>query len=258
MAGDRLLGKVALVTAGGSGMGRRSCVRMAQEGAHVIVTDIDGVGARGVADEIGAAGGTAEAIRLDVQDLDEVRAVADRVTAEHAALHVLFNHAGIPGPPGLDFTPEQWSRTMDVNVRGAVFLTGHLVPALRAAQGASIIYTSSAAGLVGSQFSPLYSLVKGGLINYTRAVALNLAPDGIRANAICPGSTDTPMLPGFFAGAPGDDDVEARKEALFSAIPLRRLGTPDDVAEAAVFLASDASSYITGVALPVDGGYTAR
>jgi NAD(P)-dependent dehydrogenase (short-subunit alcohol dehydrogenase family) len=258
MAGDRLIGKVALVTAGGSGMGRRSCIRMAEEGAHVIVTDLDGAAATAVAGEISGAGGAGEPIRLDIRDLDELRAVADRVTAEHGALHVLFNHAGMPGPPGLEITPEQWSRTVDVNVRGAFFLTSYLLGALRAAQRASIIYTSSGAGLVGSQFSPLYSLVKGGLVNFTRAVALNLAADGIRANAICPGSTDTPMLPGFFAGAPGDDDVDARKEALFASIPLRRLGTPDDVAEAAVFLASDASSYITGVALPVDGGYTAR
>jgi NAD(P)-dependent dehydrogenase (short-subunit alcohol dehydrogenase family) len=258
MAAIRLDGKVALVTAGGSGMGRRSCVRLAEEGAHVVVTDLDAGAARATAEEIAAAGGSAQGVGLDVGDLDAVRAVAEDVTAEHGAVHVLFNHAGIPGPPGLEITLEQWTRTIDVNVRGAVFLTSHLLGALRAAGGASIIFTSSAAGLVGSQFSPLYSLVKGGLINFTRALALNLAGDGIRANAICPGSTDTPMLPGFFSGAPGDLDVEARKEALFAAIPLRRLGTPDDVAEAVVFLASDASSYITGVALPVDGGYTAR
>ena len=256
MAADVLAGKVALVTAGGSGMGQRSCVRMAEEGANVIVTDLDLAAAQSTVDEITTAGGQAQAIKLDVQDLDAVKAVADRVTADHGALHVLFNHAGIPGPPGMEITPEVWARTVDINMRGAVFLTSYLVGALRAAQGASIIYTSSAAGLVGSQFSPVYSLVKGGLINYTRAVALNLAADGIRANAICPGATDTPMLPGFFAGGAGDDD--ARTQAAVGLIPLGRLGTPGDVAEAAVFLASDASSFITGVALPVDGGYTAR
>jgi NAD(P)-dependent dehydrogenase (short-subunit alcohol dehydrogenase family) len=257
MTGSRLAGKVAVVTAGGSGMGRCSCLRMAQEGARVVVTDLDRAAAEAVAGEITAAGGRAWAIKLDVEDLDEVQAVAEGLRDEHPAVHVLFNHAGIPGPPGLEITAEQWSRTIDVNIRGAFFLTGHLLPSLRAAGAASIIYTSSAAGLVGSQFSPLYSLVKGGLINYTRAVALHLAGDGIRANAICPGATDTPMLPSFFPGTAGDDP-QARKEALFASIPMRRLGTAEDVAEAVVFLASDESSYITGVALPVDGGYTAR
>jgi NAD(P)-dependent dehydrogenase (short-subunit alcohol dehydrogenase family) len=182
--------------------------------------------------------------------------MAEHLTATHGKLHVLFNHAGMPGPPGLEFTLEQWTRTVDVNLRGSVFLTSYLLGALRAASGASIIFTSSAAGLVGSQFSPLYSLVKGGLVNFTRAVALSVAADNIRANAICPGSTDTPMLPSFFAGA--DGDAAALAEAARSLIPLGRLGRPDDVAETAVFLASDASSFITGVALPVDGGYTAR
>jgi NAD(P)-dependent dehydrogenase (short-subunit alcohol dehydrogenase family) len=251
-----LRGKIALVTAGGSGMGQRSCERMAQEGAHVIVTDLDERAANDTADRITARAGSAEAHQLDVIDIDGLRAVADRVVATHGKLDVLFNHAGMAGPPGLEITLEQWTQAVDVNLRGSVFLTSYLLEALRAASGASIIYTSSAAGLVGSQFSPIYSLVKGGLVNYTRAVALSVAADRIRANAICPGSTDTPMLPSFFAGA--DGDAEALKEAAKSLIPLGRLGRPEDVAEAAVFLASDASSFITGVALPVDGGYTAR
>jgi NAD(P)-dependent dehydrogenase (short-subunit alcohol dehydrogenase family) len=258
VAADILKDKIALVTAAGSGMGQRSCVRMAEEGAHVIVTDLDEPSAKATADEIKAAGGSAQAFKLDVQDLDELRAVADQVTAEHGALHVLFNHAGLAGPPGLEITPDEWTRTVDVNIRGAFFLTSYLLGALRAAHGASIIYTSSVVGLVGSQFSPLYSMVKGGLIAFTRAAALNLAGDQIRANTICPGPTDTPSLPSFFAPAPGETGIEQRKEAIFSAIPARRLGTPSDVAEAAVFLASDMSSYITGIALPVDGGYSAR
>jgi NAD(P)-dependent dehydrogenase (short-subunit alcohol dehydrogenase family) len=256
MPTDVLDGKIALVTAGGSGMGRESCVRMAAEGAHVIVTDLDEAAAHSTAEAIMAVGGGAEAIRLDVSDLTEAAAVADRIFSRHGKLDVLFNHAGLPGPAGLEITLEQWDRTVNVNVRGAFFLTSYLLPALRAAGAASIIYTASAAGLVGSQFSPLYSLVKGGLVNFTRAAALGLAKDGIRANAICPGSTDTPMLPDFFAGASAsDEDLKAAAVAL---IPAGRLGTPRDVAEAVVFLASDASSFITGVALAIDGGYTAR
>src|SRR5690242_13400005 len=130
--------KIALVTAGGSGMGRRSCVRFAEEGAHVIVTDLDPAAAQATADEITASGGSAQAAGLDVQDLDALRAVANRVTTEHGALHVLFNHAGMPGPPGIEITLEQWTRTVDVNMRGAVFLTSYALEALRAARGAAI------------------------------------------------------------------------------------------------------------------------
>jgi NAD(P)-dependent dehydrogenase (short-subunit alcohol dehydrogenase family) len=256
MPANVLDGKIALVTAGGSGMGRESCLRMAAEGAHVVVTDLDATAACLTAETITAAGGAAEAIRLDVGDLAELATVAARVSARHGRLHVLFNHAGVPGPGGFEISIEQWERTVNVNVRGAFFLTSYLLPSLRAAGAASVIYTASAAGLVGSQFSPLYSLVKGGLVNFTRAAALNLAKDGIRANAICPGSTDTPMLPNFFVGASGsDEDLKAAAVAL---IPAGRLGTPRDIAEAVVFLASDASSFITGVALAIDGGYTAR
>jgi NAD(P)-dependent dehydrogenase (short-subunit alcohol dehydrogenase family) len=233
-------------------------MRMAEERAHVVVTDLDGGAARGTAEQIIAAGGSAEAFTLDVQDLDALRAIADRVTAEHGAVHILFNHAGMPGPPGLDITPEQWTQTLDVNARGAFFLTSYLLDALRAAEGASLIFTSSVVGLVGSQFSPLYSLVKGGLLALVRALALSLACDRIRANAICPGPTETPMLPRFLSAGEGEEVVEGRRRALVAAIPAGRIATPGDVAEAAVFLASDASSYITGVALPVDGGFTAR
>jgi NAD(P)-dependent dehydrogenase (short-subunit alcohol dehydrogenase family) len=251
-------GRVAVITAAGSGMGRAAAQRFAQEGATVVVTDIDLGAARGTVDAIQQAGGKAEAMAADVGDLDELRKVAAAVTNEFGAVHVLFNHAGIPGPAGVgEVTPEQWARLVDLNMRGGFFLTQYLLGALRSANGASVIFTSSAAGLVGSQFSPLYSMTKGGLVSLVKGLALNLAADNIRVNAVCPGSTDTPMLPSFFSGGPGED-VEAKKRAQWASIPLGRLGTPQDVAEAALFLAAPAAGYVTGVALAVDGGYTAK
>jgi NAD(P)-dependent dehydrogenase (short-subunit alcohol dehydrogenase family) len=258
MDAELLSGKVAVVTAGGSGMGRRACLRLAEAGAHVVVTDLEAAAAEDVAAEIATAGSSAEAYPADVTDLDQLRLLADRVRRTHGAVHILFNHAGLPGPPGLDITPEQWTRTVDVNARGAFFMTSFFLEALRAADGASVIFTSSVVGVVGSQFSPLYSLVKGGLVALVRALALNLAPDKIRANAICPGPTETPMLPQFLGAGESDEVVELRKQAILAGIPAGRLATADDIAETVVFLASDAASYITGVSLPVDGGFTAR
>jgi NAD(P)-dependent dehydrogenase (short-subunit alcohol dehydrogenase family) len=251
-------GRVAVITAAGSGMGRAAAQRFAQEGATLVVTDIDIDAARGTEDLIQQDGGKAVAMVADVGDLDGLRNVADAVTTEFGAVHVLFNHAGIPGPPGIgEVTPEQWARVVDLNMRGGFFLTQYLLDGLRAASGASVVFTSSAAGLVGSQFSPLYSMVKGGLVSLVKGLALSLAADDIRVNAVCPGSTDTPMLPSFYAGGT-DEDIEAKKRAAWASIPLGRLGAPQDVAEAALFLAAPTSGYITGVALPVDGGYTAK
>jgi NAD(P)-dependent dehydrogenase (short-subunit alcohol dehydrogenase family) len=251
-------GRAAVITAAGSGMGRAAARRFAQEGATVVVTDIDIEAARGTAAAIQQDGGKAEPMAADVGDLDELEKVASAVTTEFGAVHVLFNHAGIPGPPGIgEVTPQQWARLVDLNMRGGFFLTQYLLGALRAAGDASVIFTSSAAGLVGSQFSPLYSMSKGGLVSLVKGLALSLAADNIRVNAVCPGSTDTPMLPGFFSGGPGED-IEAKKRTQWANIPLGRLGTPQDVADAALFLAAPTAAYITGVALPVDGGYTAK
>ena len=249
--------KVALITAAGSGMGRRSAVRMAEEGATVIVTDLSLEAAQGTVDEITGAGGSAVARQLDVGDLDALKATSEEVARDYGVLDVLFNHAGLPGPPGLEIAPEVWTRCIDINMRSGFFLTSYLLAPLRASKGASILFTSSGAGLVGSAFSPLYSLTKGGIVAFVRALALNLAPDGIRANAICPGATDTPMLPGFFDGS-DPEEVEQKKLALFASVPLGRLATPGDIAETAVFLASDRAAFITGVSLAVDGGFTAR
>jgi NAD(P)-dependent dehydrogenase (short-subunit alcohol dehydrogenase family) len=258
----RLEGRIALITAAGSGMGRASAERFAEEGAHVVVADLDGDAAAEAVEAITRAGGSASAVTCDVRDLDALRALADHVEREHGILHVLFNHAGIPGSAGgdsgVDLELEEWERVLDINVRSAFFLTSYTLPLLRkAGDKASIIFTSSTSGIVGSPSSPIYSLSKGGIVLLMKSLAVKLGPAGIRSNAICPAMIETPMLSEFF-GRDAGADISDLKSAFQSAVPLARSAHPREVASVAAFLASDDASWVTGVALPVDGGFLAR
>jgi NAD(P)-dependent dehydrogenase (short-subunit alcohol dehydrogenase family) len=239
-------------------MGRAAAIRFAEEGAHVLVADIDEEAAAQTVKLLEVAGGSGEALVIDVADKTSIdRAVAE-VSERIGVLHVLFNHAGIPGPPSVEVTEEAWQRIVDVNMKGGFFLTAACLPLLRKAEGrASIIFTASTAGLAGSTSSPLYSLTKGGVVMLAKALALQLASESIRVNSICPGPVLTPMLPEFFERERGSnaDDLVAR---LASGVPMGRAARPEEIANAALFLACDESSYVTGVALPVDGGYLAR
>jgi NAD(P)-dependent dehydrogenase (short-subunit alcohol dehydrogenase family) len=171
---------------------------------------------------------------------------------------VLYNHAGIPGAAGVDIPEKDWDLATDINLKGPFYVTEKAIPLLRRSEGkGSIIFTASVSGLVGSPFSTLYSMHKGGVVLLMRSLALMLAPDGIRCNAICPGPVDTPMLPQFFGREPGAD-VADLMQGFMNAVPMGRPAQPDEIAGAALFLASDDSSFVTGVALPVDGGYVAR
>jgi NAD(P)-dependent dehydrogenase (short-subunit alcohol dehydrogenase family) len=251
-----LAGKTALVTAGASGMGRASAELFAREGAHVVVVDVAEAAAKETVEGILAAGGAATAAVVDVRDLEALKALAAQVTRDHGALHVLHNNVGIPGAATLDITPEEWDAALEINARAGFFLTGYLTDALKAAGGASVIFTSSTSGLVGSPFSPLYSFTKGGLIALVRSMALAFAADGIRVNAIAPGTVETPGLPAFFRASP--EETQRRKAAFVATIPMGRAAQPEEIAKVALFLASDLSSYVTGTTLPVDGGLTAK
>jgi NAD(P)-dependent dehydrogenase (short-subunit alcohol dehydrogenase family) len=157
----------------------------------------------------------------------------------------------------MDITQEEWDTALEINARASFFLSGYLTPALKAAKGASVIFTSSASGLVGSPFSPLYSFTKGGVIALVRSMALALAADDVRVNAVAPGSVETPGLKGFFR-TDDEAEIQARKIAYQSQIPLGRVSQPEEIANVVLFLASDMASYITGVTIPVDGGITAK
>lgn len=253
---DALAGKTALITGAGSGMGRASALAFAAAGARVLVVDRDGEAARAVADEANrTAAASAAPVVLDVTDLAAIEETFRRLAGEVERIDVLFNHAGSVCAPGIDIDESDWDAAAALNLRAPVFITKAALPLLaRGERGASLIYTASIAGLVASPMSPLYAAMKGGVVQYARSVAFALGPEGIRANVICPGPTETPMLAKFFGGA---DSAPQALEGFLQRVPLRRPGKPREVADLALFLASDASSYLSGVAIPIDGGYVA-
>ncbi|HUG36849.1 MAG TPA: SDR family oxidoreductase [Candidatus Limnocylindrales bacterium] len=255
----RLEGKLALITAAASGIGHAAAVLFAREGATVAVADIDRGRLGDTVNEITKAGGRAHGIACDLtRDADSRRIVKDAVAAL-GGLDIVWNNVGHPGPGRVEgINMDDFDTALSLNLRSVLVTTTEAIPALRARGGGSIIFTSSIAGIYGSPFSPVYSAAKFGVTGLTKSLSIRLAADNIRVNCVCPAPIDTPMLD-LFMGRP---DVEANKAEnlarMKQVIPMGRVGTPMEVAQAGLFLASDDASYITGVSLPVDGGYTAR
>jgi NAD(P)-dependent dehydrogenase (short-subunit alcohol dehydrogenase family) len=254
----RLEGRVAAVVGGGSGMGRAVSLRLAEEGAHTYVADLSAEAANMVADEVGAAGGTATGYALDATDTGALRAFFGGIEAGHGRLHVLHNQVGMPGAGGIDVSEDDFQRAIDVNVKSAFYVATLGYDLVKKAEGkGSITMTASTAALIGSPFSPLYSLTKGALTAFARALALVGGPDGVRVNVVCPGPVDTPMLPTFFGRDPGAD-VADLMDGFISLIPLGRPATPAEIAGVVAFLSSDDAGFVTGATIPVDGGQTAK
>ncbi|HEY8493482.1 MAG TPA: glucose 1-dehydrogenase [Myxococcota bacterium] len=253
MGEPRLAGKVALITGGGSGIGREAVLLFAREGAKVVVADLDGAAARRTADEVRAAGGEAEPVACDVARSDDVRAAVETAERRFGALHVLFNNAGIfPADDGspVDTPEETFDRVMAVNAKGVFLGCKHGIPALLRAGGGTIVNTASFVAVMGAATSQVaYTASKGAVLAMTREIAIEYARRGIRANALCPGPVDTPLLAQLLA------DPAARQRRLVH-IPMGRLARAEEVARAALFLASDESSYVNGATFLVDGGIT--
>ena len=250
--------RIAAVVGGGSGMGRAISHRLGSEGAHVYVADLGQQAAEEVAKEIADEGGQATAVHVDATDTDSLKALFARIESEHGVLHALHAQVGMPGPSGTEVDADEWEKNIDVNVKSAYYTCTLGLDLLRNAGGhGSITMTSSTSALVGSPFSPIYSLTKGALVPFCRSLALLGAPDGIRANVVCPGTVHTPMLSQFFGREPGADVSELTKNFV-GGIPLGRGAQPEEIASVVAFLASDDASYVTGVTVPVDGGLTAK
>lgn len=252
----RLQDKVAVITAGASGMGKEGALRFAKEGAVVHICDIDENNGQSVVEEIKSKGGKAYFYLVDLTDVSAIKNMVQEIGKQSDKIDILWNHAGTPGPSGIEKVEEdKFDFAIDLNVKSGFFLTQAVLPFMEE-NGGSIIFTSSISGLVGSYFSPVYSSAKGGVSNLVRSLAMSLGEKKIRVNSVCPGFTETPMLKEFLAREE-DDNMEENAEKVLTRVPLGRFAYAEDVSNAALFLASDESIYITGVNLPVDGGYRA-
>ncbi len=251
MAGNAdFAGKVAIVTAGASGIGAAASRLLASRGAKVIIADIDEAGGEAVTREIGDA---AHFVRCDVADIEQATATVEAAIARFGQLDCLFNNAGkatLANTP--DTSPADWKMVVDITLNSVFYLSRAAIPLMQAAGGGVIINTASVSGMFGDYMMAAYNAAKGGVINYTRAMALDHADDNIRVNAVCPGLIwDTAMTLPLGTQRGGWEPWKA-------SIPMRRGGNAEEVAKAMIFLASDDASYITGATLAVDGGLTAQ
>jgi NAD(P)-dependent dehydrogenase (short-subunit alcohol dehydrogenase family) len=248
----RLAEKVALITGAASGIGRATALFFAREGAAVAVVDLDEAGAQAVAQAIRDEGGQAMAIGCDVSRAEDCQRAVQAVVETWGGLDILFNNAGIIRRADVvSTTEEEWDRVMAVNVKSVFLMSKCAVPIMAQSGSGSIVNTASGWGLVGGRNALSYCASKAAVVNMTRAMALDHGPQNIRVNCICPGDTDTGMLreEARQLGEPGPTFLAGAADR-----PLGRVGTPQEIAEAVLYLASDAASFVTGAALVVDGG----
>lgn len=249
----RLEGLVGVVTGAGSGIGRASALAFAAEGARVLAADLNGAAAAETAHQIAASGRSAESFRVDVTSAEQLEALVRRAVERFGRLDVLFNNAGLPQAYTLleDSTDDLFDRLIDVNLKGVFFGCRAAVRQMKSQGGGGVILnTASTAGIRGRPGLAIYNATKAAVISLTKTLALEVAPHGIRVVSICPVATDTPMLPTFLGAG---DPAEARQRFI-ATIPLGRLNRPEDIAHAAVFLASSEAEMVTGTAFEVDGG----
>ncbi len=250
----RLDGKVALITGAGSGMGRAAAELFAREGAKIVVTDVVDDGGNATVDAVRAAGGEATYVRADVSRWSDCEAMVKHATDTYGSLHVLYNNAGIfPADDGgvLDTPESTWDSVMNINLKGVWLGCRAGIPAMITSGGGSIVNVASFVALMGAATAQIaYTSSKGGVLSMTREIAVEYARQGIRANALCPGPIQTPLLEELLSDP-------ARRARRLVHIPMGRLGRAEELAKAALFLASDDASFMTGASLVVDGGITA-
>jgi NAD(P)-dependent dehydrogenase (short-subunit alcohol dehydrogenase family) len=248
--------KVAIITGAASGIGKATALTFGREGAKVMCADINGDGAEATARTIADTGGEAASIKTDVIQEDDIKEMISATVTRWGRLDVLYNNAGIGvGNPVTQVSLEEWDRIIDINLRGVFLGTKYAIMEMLKTGGGSIVNTASDAGLIGTPMLSAYCASKGGVVMFTKATAAEWAAMGIRINCVCPGVIRTPILDPMVAMAKAaganEDELWAR---MGKAHPIGRVGKPEEVAEAVTWLASDRASFVTGVALPVDGG----
>lgn len=253
----RLANQVAVVTGGAAGIGLATCLRLAEEGAAVTVCDVNEAGGLAVVREIEQAGGRAIFVRTDItQEADISRMVAETVAA-FGKITILVNNAAIFVLHGIEATPEAWRKSLDVNVMGPALVSKQVVPEIKKAGGGAIVNLGSISSFIAQPQFVTYNATKAAVATMTRCMALDLAPDNIRVNAVCPGTVWTNIVE-TRATADGLDRAAAEKDPRYgAACMLNRMADPREIANAILFLVSPDASYVTGAHLMVDGGYTA-
>lgn len=244
--------KVAIVTGAGSGIGRAIAIRYAEEGARVIVSDIDNAGGRETAAQIGSSGGEAYYVHADVSKPGDHEMLVGEAVSRFGALHIAANNAGIAGPsaPTGEYPVDGWDRVIGINLSGVFYGMRHQIPAMKASNGGSIVNIASILAKVGFRNAPAYVAAKHGVIGLTETAAIEYAQEGVRVNAVGPGFIRTPLL---------DKNLdETALTAIAGMHPMNRLGDAGEVAEMVVWLSSDRASFVTGAYFAVDGGYLAQ
>ena len=249
----RIKDKVALVTGGGRGIGRAICLRLAEDGAKVAVVDILEAEAEQTTADIKAKGGQALAVKADVTQLDQVHACVQEVTDTWGQIDILVNNAGWDKiEPFVESKPETWEKVIAINLKGPIHFCHAVIPQMVARSSGKIITISSDAGRVGSTGEAVYSACKAGVIGFSKTLARELARAKININVVCPGPTDTALLKQVTSGDKGSRIIEA----MTRAVPFRRLGQPEEIANAVAFFASPDADFVTGQVLSVSGGLT--
>ncbi len=253
MAG-MLSGKVALITGGASGIGAAAAGIFLREGARVLISDIDTEAGAARANALADDGGDVDFLAVDISDEDQVRGLIDHCLDRFGALDCAFNNAGIaPEAAPLHLTStDTWRRTIDVNLTGAFLCMKYEIDHMRTHGGGAIVNTASGAGIVATPGMSPYCATKHAILGITKTAAVENAGSGVRINAVCPGSTDTPMLQASMASSP------VIKKMILSGVPMGRLGLPEEIAEAAAWLCSDRASYVSGESMMVDGAAVCR
>lgn len=256
----RLDSKVALVTGAGSGIGKEIALLYGAQGARVVIADINVEAAESVVTLITEQNGAAQSLRLDVSNEEQVRSAFAQVVQEHGRIDILVNNAGVSHVGNiLETSLEDWERVMSVNMRGVFLCSKYAITHMVAQnpQGGVLVNMASVAGMIAVDRRFPYGASKGAVISMTRSIAMDFVGQGIRANAICPGTVHTPFVEGYLERNFADTKDEARRQ-LHARQPIGRMGRPEEIAHAALYLASDEAEFVTGSTLVIDGGWTAK